>query len=94
MRENGYMCVCVWLSPFDVHLKLSQHCLLIGYTAIPQYRGPEGGVGGNVLKRAEGFFVEKQASQSENKSCIEGYSVCEACDRNWRGMLKATHQRT
>ena len=26
--------VCVWLSPFAVHLKLSQHCLLIGYTSI------------------------------------------------------------
>ena len=50
--------------------------------------------GGDVLKRAEGFFVEKQASQSENKSFIEGYSVCEACDRSWRGMLKATHQWT
>ena len=27
--------VCVWLSPFAVHLKLSQHCLLIGYTPVP-----------------------------------------------------------
>ena len=88
MRENGYTSVCVWLSPFDVHLKLSQHCLLIGYTPV------RGGGGGDVLKRAEGFFVEKQASQSENKSFIEGYSVCEACDRSWRGMLKATHQWT
>ena len=26
--------VCVWLSPFAVHLKLSQLCLLIGYTPI------------------------------------------------------------
>ena len=26
--------VYVWLSPFKVHLKLSQHCLLIGYTQI------------------------------------------------------------
>ena len=26
--------VCVWLSPFIVHLKLSQSCLLIYYTAI------------------------------------------------------------
>ena len=26
--------VYVWLSPFAVHLKLSQHCLLIGYTPI------------------------------------------------------------
>ena len=24
----------VWLSPFSVHLKLSQHCLLIGYPPI------------------------------------------------------------
>jgi len=24
--------VCVWLSPFAVHLKLSQHSVLIGYT--------------------------------------------------------------
>ena len=26
--------VTKWLSPFSVHLKLSQHCLLIGYTPI------------------------------------------------------------
>ena len=26
--------VYVWLSPFAVHLKLSQHCLLIGYTPV------------------------------------------------------------
>ena len=26
--------VYVWLGPFAVHLKLSQHCLLIGYTPI------------------------------------------------------------
>ena len=26
--------VYVWLSPFTVHLKLSQHCLLIGYTPV------------------------------------------------------------
>ena len=24
--------VYVWLSPFTFHLKISQHCLLIGYT--------------------------------------------------------------
>ena len=26
--------VCVWLSPFTVHLKPSQYCLLISYTPI------------------------------------------------------------
>ena len=26
LGENGYMYVYVWLSPFAVHLKLSQHC--------------------------------------------------------------------
>ena len=26
LGENGYLCVCVWLSPFTAHLKLSQHC--------------------------------------------------------------------
>ena len=26
--------VYVWLSPFTVHLKLSQHCLLIGYACM------------------------------------------------------------
>ena len=26
--------VFLWLSPFSVHLKLSQHCLLIGYPPI------------------------------------------------------------
>ena len=30
--------VYVWLSPFTVHLKLSQHCLLIGYTSIQNRR--------------------------------------------------------
>ena len=50
--------------------------------------------GKKVYKRAGGFLVEKQASQSENKSFIKGYSVCEACDRSWRGTLKATHQWT
>ena len=29
-----WMYVYVWLSPFIVHLKLSQHCLLISYTPI------------------------------------------------------------
>ena len=29
-----WMHVYVWLSPFAVHLKLSQHCFLIGYTPI------------------------------------------------------------
>ena len=34
--ESGgeWIHVNVWLSPFAVHLKLSQHCLLIGYTLI------------------------------------------------------------
>ena len=37
--EGGFggrmeMCVCVWMSPFAVHLKLSQHCEL----AICQYK--------------------------------------------------------
>ena len=26
--------IYVWLSPFTVHLRLSQHCLLIGYIPI------------------------------------------------------------
>ena len=26
-RENGFH-ICVWLSPFTAHVKLSQHCLL------------------------------------------------------------------
>ena len=29
---NSFLRVYVWLSPFSVHLKLSQHYLLIGYT--------------------------------------------------------------
>ena len=33
LEENGYM-LYVWLSPFAVHLRLSQHCLLISYTPI------------------------------------------------------------
>ena len=31
---GGWIHVHVWLSPFSVHPKLSQHCLLIGYTLI------------------------------------------------------------
>ena len=27
-------CVCVWLRPFTMHLKLSQRCLLVGYTPV------------------------------------------------------------
>ena len=37
MREKlggEWIHVYVWLSPFAVHLKLSQHCLLIGYTPV------------------------------------------------------------
>ena len=30
--------VYVWMSPFGVHLKLSQHCLLISYTTIQNKR--------------------------------------------------------
>ena len=30
--------VTKWLSPFSIHLKLSQHCLLIGYTPIQNRR--------------------------------------------------------
>ena len=29
--------VYVWLSPFAVHLKLSQHCSLISYTTIQKF---------------------------------------------------------
>ena len=32
--EKTDTCVYVWLSPFAVHLKLLQHCLLINYTPI------------------------------------------------------------
>ena len=32
LGENGH--VYIWLIPFAVHQKLSQHCLLIGYTPI------------------------------------------------------------
>ena len=30
--------IYIWLSPFDIHLKLSQHCLLIGYTPIQKIK--------------------------------------------------------
>ena len=33
LGENGQMHI-TWLGPFNVHLKLSQHCLLISYTLI------------------------------------------------------------
>ena len=32
LEENGCMCMYGWVSFFSVHLKLSQHYLLIGYT--------------------------------------------------------------
>jgi len=35
-RGGEWAHVYVWLDPFAVHLTLSQHCLLIGYT--PQYK--------------------------------------------------------
>ena len=34
MWHPEWIYVYGWLSPFAVHLKLSQHCLLIGYTSI------------------------------------------------------------
>ena len=34
LKKSPVIRVYVWLSPFAVHLKLSQHCLLIGYTPI------------------------------------------------------------
>ena len=30
--------VYVWLRPFAVHLKLSQHCLLINYTPVQNFK--------------------------------------------------------
>ena len=41
-RLGEWIHVYVWLSPFAVHLKLSQHCLLIGYTPI-QKKKPSSG---------------------------------------------------
>ena len=38
--------IYVWLSPFDIHLKLSQHCLLIGYTPVQKIKR---------LKKKKGF---------------------------------------
>ena len=40
--------VYVWLSPFASHLKLSQHCLLIGYTPIE-----------NKVKKCPGWLINK-----------------------------------
>ena len=34
LKKSPVIHVYVWLSPFALHLKLSQHCLLIGYTPI------------------------------------------------------------
>ena len=34
LGKNGYMYRYVWLNPFAVHLKLSQHSLLVSYTSI------------------------------------------------------------
>ena len=51
--------VCVWLSPFAVHLKLSQHCLLIGYTPVPGEK--------KFKKELEGSWLKsKPASQKTN----------------------------
>ena len=32
--RGDWILVYVWLGPSPLHLKLSQHCLLIGYTPI------------------------------------------------------------
>ena len=32
--EGEWIHVCVWLGTLSVHLMLSQHCLLMGYTLI------------------------------------------------------------
>ena len=34
LGENGYAYIYIWLSPFAVYVKLSQHCLLIGCSPI------------------------------------------------------------
>ena len=34
LAREEWIHVYVWLSPFVIHLKLSQHCLLINYTPI------------------------------------------------------------
>ena len=40
---GGWIHVYVWLGPFAVHLKLSQHYLLIGYTPIQRKKFKEKG---------------------------------------------------
>ena len=47
--------VCVWLSPFSVHLKPSQHCWLIGYTPVQ-----------NKTKFLNPFRVTQDTTQTPN----------------------------
>ena len=51
--------VHVWLSPFTVHQKLSQHCLLISYTPIENK---------NFKMKEKGDFCKMSHVHGENRS--------------------------
>ena len=53
--------VYVWLDPFAVHLTLSQHCLLIGYT--PQYK-----IKSKKRKKKQEQYCNKSYKDSKNGS--------------------------
>ena len=50
--------VYVWLRPFAVHLKLSQHCLLINYTPVQNFKEEK--------KKKTGNVREKDAKEEKN----------------------------
>ena len=59
--------VYVWLNPFTVHLKLSQHCLLISYTPIQNKRFKK------MFKRILGWVTypfSRGSSQPRNQTNV------------------------
>ena len=68
--ENGYM-LSIWLGPFAVHLKLSQHCLLISYTPIQNLKS---------------FFFFKEPRQPWGEGLqVSGMASAKAWSEEWRG---------
>ena len=62
---DEWMHVYVWLSPFAVHLKLSQHCLFISYTPIQNKKLKKKNLRSKKRKKERGHR-EKSRFRDEN----------------------------
>ena len=73
--------VCVWLSPFAVHLKLPQHCLLTSYTPVQNKKFKKIFSG----KNKQTNFLSVMAGDAAKRN----YS-----GKNFHGAFKSFSQRT